>query len=253
MNAVESSKFLLLSSGMAPEKIKGDPKVVRVERREMHGPAQGRVHLQSITEYRPGGLATENLLYQPDGSVSYHYVYEYAENGHLSKVTTLDETGAILQTRCPKSNEKGIEEEVVIDADGAELERTIVKRDEDGRTLESTVTSPSGTDIHLVFHNDPQGRPVEGQLTFKEEVEFAVRFEIRYEPDQHTIMTCYAPDGTVLMESEAMDGEFVQVLGGNNTTERISARDAVGNWTQKIIFERAKEPTAVIDRMITYY
>jgi hypothetical protein len=253
MNAVESSKVLLLSSGIAPEKIKGDPKVVRVERRELHGPAQGRVHLQSVTEYRPGALATEALLYRPDGSVSYRHVYEYAENGRLSKVTTLDDTGAIVQTRYPKSIEKGIEEEVAIDADGVEVERTIVKRDEEGRTLESTITSPSGKNMHLIFHNDSQGRPVEGQLTFKEEVEFAVRFGIRYEPDQHTIMTCYAPDGTVLMESETMDGEFVQLLGANNTAERISARDAVGNWTQRIIFERAKEPTGVIDRLITYY
>jgi hypothetical protein len=253
MNAVEFSKPILLSSSMAPEKIKGDPKAVRVERRELHGPAQGRVHLQSVTEYRPGGLATEALLYRPDGSVSYRYVYEYAENGDLSKVTTLDDTGAIVQTRYPKLTKKGIEEEVLTDANGVEVERTIVKRDEEGRTLESTIMSPSGADIHLVFYNDPQGRPVEAQLSFKGEVEFAVRFGIRYESDQHTIITWYAPDGTVLMENKTMDGEFVQVLGANKTTERISGRDAVGNWTQKTIFESAKEPTAVIDRMITYY
>ena len=88
----------LWSSGFAPEEVRGKPKSIRVERRDLTSHAD-RPYLQQLTDYRPDGKKAERSTYRPDGTLSYREVYEYAADGHLTKLTTFDETGRIAQVK----------------------------------------------------------------------------------------------------------------------------------------------------------
>jgi len=100
----------IFNSGFAREEVKGTPKWIRVEKRDLKShvdnPAAGEAYLQELTDYRPDGKKAERSIFRLDGTLSYREVYEYAADGHLTKLVTFDGTGRIAQVK---------------DADGQEL------------------------------------------------------------------------------------------------------------------------------------
>lgn len=263
-----SANLLLFSSGLAPEKMRGAPKTVRVMKREPRGPHLSVAYLEEVANYHPEGKIADRSVHREDSSLSYHWTYEYGGDGCLSKVTTFDAAGKTLTTRLVRKTENSGELEILLDPGGIELERTIVRRDETARLVECTIVDPFGTALlHMIVHNDGEGRPSNGQVISRADAEFAVSFEVRYEADHCVVVTYYEEDGTVLMQSKLietdLDGKLSPILFTENgagqrlTTERVNARDQSGNWIQKIIDSapsvKGDETLAVIDRTITYY
>lgn len=260
------AKPVMFNADVRAKKLKGSPKVVRIERQETAGPTEGARFLQEITEYRPDGREVERSIYRPDGTLSYRFFYEYSDEGDLSKITTVDGSGKTVQSRLLRSLEMGDEEEITLDSNGSELQRMITKRDRSGRVIESAVLDASGAmSVRLILHNDERGLLRDGELTLGDQV--AVRVEVKHEIPDRTIVTCYAPDGSMLMRIETPEDEFNGELGqvlfadgsSNQLTkiEKIDARDDVGNWIQKTIVQGSTDqPIQVamkVTRTITYY
>ena len=256
----------LFSSGLAPEEVKGKPKSIRVERRDLTSPVD-RPYLQELTHYQSDGKKTERSTYRPDGTLSYREVYEYGAKGRLT-LTTFDDTGRKVQEiRRVRSAQTRTEEEVVMNAAGRELSRTVSKPDAAGRVLESTLTDLSdNSQIHQMTRYDAEDRLLGSEVTFpSNHPGLPSRMEVNRSGDV-LVMTSYAADGTILTRSEAREDnasrESSLMFNGNaatqvTTIEQIDSRDAEGNWTKKTIFERRgptgpMEPVAEICRTIIY-
>lgn len=270
MALLTSAQILLFNASFTDEEIRGEPKIVRIERqdhvvdsdRERTNSTQ---YLQDATEYLPGRRKAERRVYLPDGALSRRELYEYGDDG-LTKIRTYGRTGAEQGTRSIRAHEDGTEETVLVNGEGKELERTITKRDGAGRILESTsIDLPQNTEIHLGLRYDNQGRLTEGQITSKPTDGIALRVEIAHQEDKDVI-SCYTSDGMLLSRGDRRvrdSGEssmvvFNQSNSPRKTIERIDLRDANGNWTKKTILERKQstqtdEPVASLHRDITYY
>jgi hypothetical protein len=287
MNALVLASILLLStamsahnqiwifnSGFAQEEIKGEPRSVRVERRDLRpqvgSPPADTAYLQEVTEYGPGGKKAERSIYRPDGTLSYREVYEYASEGHLITLMTFDGTGKEVQkTRAVRSTDTGLEERVVMNADGKELTRLVTRMDAAGRVIESTsIDLSDNSQVHQTTRYNTEGHPVGSEITFQNSPPgLPSRMEIIRRADNEFITTSYGPDGTILTQTETREDnasrESSMRFAGNNsrqmiTIEQIESKDAEGNWTKKTIFERKaltqlREPVAEIYRTITYY
>jgi hypothetical protein len=233
MTTNAGKQILIFNSGFAPEEIKGKPKSIRVERRDLKSPIDSPTEiacLQEMTNYRPDGKKAERSTYRPDGTLSYRELYEYASDGRLTTLITFDGAGTMVQkTHIIRSAETGIEEQVVTDATGKELTRTVSTQD----------------------NNNPRG--------------LASRVDVIRTGDV-LVITTYGADGTILTRIEMREGNdrrelslmFRQNPAAQVTTiEQCDTRDVEGNWTKKTILERygptgPMEPVAEIYRRIIY-
>jgi hypothetical protein len=251
------------SIGPSPEAIEGHPKSIRVERRDIdeHG---GRVYLQQVGSWTRDGNAVESYSYHPDGSVSYHDVYDYSAEGKLTEVKTFDGGGALQQTSRYIRLSATEQEKVVTNGKGKGVSRTIIKLDEKGRVIESTSTDlEDGSRIRQANQYDAQGTLIGDEVTFSGMPPgFPSRIETVRQADNRLVATTYAADGTILTRSEVSSGDGAwqasnEIIGGDNprslaNSERIDERDTEGNWIRKTILADGK-PVAEVYRTITYY
>lgn len=254
--------------GFGPEETKGQPKSVRVERRDLRagtGSAGDHRYLVETREYNATGTRVERCFYRPDARLSHREVYEYSGDGCFLRSVGYDSAGTKLQeSRSVPSNDARIREIVVLGPSGEEQERTVTKLDDRGRVSESTITGISqNTRLHLSILYDSEGRPIRADFTFQGQSELGLRLQNVYDTSGSVLTTWYRLTGESMSEGRisAVAPDYSQIMAshsGLRIAERVDSRDEKGNWTEKTVLkgtlpDEDLQPEATIYRSITYY
>lgn len=228
----------------AEERIHGNPKSIRVEKEDYSGDAKAR-YLAEVGEYDRAGHKTSFQYFRPDGSLSCHELYEYAENGRLLKVRRLDELGAEIGVEEIYTREDGLEERVVRDREGRELNR-IVNRFDDGLLVETSSSDASGR-VTSVFslQYDNSRQPIAGSMISTSKDGSTSKITLRLDADSGRVIATYVGlSEVVTFESEAVtdgtDLSKISTYHGDSViqtnAQRIEAWDEHGNWTRLALF-----------------
>lgn len=261
--------FLGFNSGFAPAPLKGNPKVVRVEKGDFQG--TGGLRLQQVCTFLPSHRIAEMSSYQSDGSIEYQDVYEYSDDSRTTTQRTFGRAGELVQVIRTVQTDAEIQQ-AVTNSEGKLVTSTIAKLDDHSRPIEAVLTDHINSSKWRVTQQyDSDGRSLGGEVVFEGMPDgFPPRVVIPGQGNRAVAMA-YASNGTVIFNNElqreaTQDGTVTelsrtQFAGGGQqraTVERIDSRDTEGNWTKKTIFasntpDSQEEPVAEVYRTITYY
>ena len=253
------AQTVIMQSGAAPNGLKGEPRMVRVTTRNIRDSHSSAPVVQEEVQYLPNGKISERIVYRNDGSVSYRWSYDY-ENG-VTRTRTLDNQGNLLTTNVERTN-GDTREDILLNARGAMLERTVTKQNPIAKTTESTTTDASGVrTAYWIVHYDRNSEISHGEALIGDD---GWRFDVRTESGV-TTFEIKQLDGTVLMEKELTNqpdpnvvtsqtyspGEYI---GDFSSPEDVIEVDFKGNWTRKLRKPGNNDAESVLlERVITYY
>lgn len=255
---VASDQMLLFNTGTADKPIRGEPKLIRIERLDLSGgPTAAVPYLHEFVLFERDRGPSERSISNPDGTLQFREVYLYISDGRLAKVTTLDGSGAVSRIETIRSLSPETEERVATDGNENEIERTVTVRDHDGKVLSSDLTElgeeAENKRIRLEVKYDLEGTPAEALTLFEKNDGSTLEYEVTFRGGQEESLRVYYAAKGAPRTLVAQPGK-----GGKGTIDRVDSVDQNGNWTKKTILEldqntQESKILAEITRTITYY
>ncbi len=267
MSLTAMGQSVLFNASIQEVALKHNPKIVRTEREELRDnePRSTSRYLQELSEFNPEANTLIRWVYRPNGVLSVREDYQFGADGHLVTLKAFDSSGLQIRIRKVRQTGPGLEEGVLMDSAGRELERTLTRRDQDERVLESISTdSTNGNKIQLNASYNAHGQPSQAEVTFTSGEKVTQRLSLDYTSNQRVVFTSYDAKGALLFRNEMLivDSDEVPVgslltnaASGQSKTEQITKTDDKGNWTEKTIVERDQGTSGlrvIIRRTITY-
>ena len=248
------------ASGFGDEELKGNPKLVKVEREKLD--AEFLRLPEEECAYRADGRLSSRKRFL-NGKLVANETLEYDAKGQRTAVTHRDKDDKVIRVQSFRHLADGSEEEMDV-AGGKQQTRTIRRFDTSRRVVELT-----SADTTMQFEYDQDGRPLEARVRMSNDATgLMMRVRIIYPGDKQAIITVYDGAGSIVLQLETAEdkagNQMGQVLfeqdpqGKPATSTRIEQTDDRGNWTLQTLLQRnpktlVDEPVARLHRSIVYY